>query len=129
MGNETKKSQNKIVLFGIGFIIGAIAMSIGVGGSVMLTPLLVGYLFYNLKDASSLGLFFVIFSSVAGFISLSLVGEMLYSEGLIVGIGSLVGVYFGIKMKQIVHIDNYKKYLLALNSFILIGMIYNIFLK
>jgi uncharacterized membrane protein YfcA len=104
-------------------------MSIGVGGSVMLTPLLVGYLFYNLKDASSLGLFFVIFSSVAGFISLSLVGEMLYSEGLIVGIGSLIGVYFGIKMKQMVHIDNYKKYLLILNSLILIGMLYQMFLK
>jgi uncharacterized membrane protein YfcA len=129
LGNETKKSHNKIVLFGIGFIIGAIAMSIGVGGSVMLTPLLVGYLFYNLKDASSLGLFFVIFSSVAGFISLSLVGEMLYSEGLIVGIGSLIGVYFGIKMKQMVHIDNYKKYLLILNSLILIGMLYQMFLK
>ncbi len=129
LGNETKKSQNKIVLFGIGFIIGAIAMSIGVGGSVMLTPLLVGYLFYNLKDASSLGLFFVIFSSVAGFISLSLVGEMLYYEGAIVAIASLIGVYFGIKMKQIVHIDNYKKYLLTLNSLILIGMLYKMFIK
>jgi uncharacterized membrane protein YfcA len=129
LGNETKKSQNKIVLFGIGFIIGAIAMSIGVGGSVMLTPLLVGYLFYNLKDASSLGLFFVIFSSVAGFISLSIVGEMLYYEGTIVAISSLVGVYFGIKMKQIVHIDNYKKYLLTLNSLILIGMLYKMFIK
>lgn len=129
LGNETKKSQNKIVLFGIGFIIGAIAMSIGVGGSVMLTPLLVGYLFYNLKDASSLGLFFVIFSSVAGFISLSIVGEMLYYEGTIVAISSLIGVYFGIKMKQIVHIDNYKKYLLTLNSLILIGMLYKMFIK
>jgi uncharacterized membrane protein YfcA len=129
LGNETKKSQNQIVLFGIGFIIGAIAMSIGVGGSVMLTPLLVGYLFYNLKDASSLGLFFVIFSSIAGFISLSLMGEMLYSEGLIVAVGSLIGVYFGIKMKQMVHIDNYKKYLLTLNSLILIGMLYKMFIK
>ncbi len=126
-GNEAKKTQNKPLLFLIGFIIGAIAMSIGVGGSVMLTPLLVGYLFYNLKDASSLGLFFVIFSSLAGFISLSLVGEMLYNEGLIVAIGSLIGVYFGIKMKHIVHIENYKKYLLTLNTLILISMLYKMF--
>jgi uncharacterized membrane protein YfcA len=129
LGNETKKSQNKALLFLIGFLIGAIAMSIGVGGSVMLTPLLVGYLFYNLKDASSLGLFFVIFSSIAGFISLSVIGEMLYYEGLIVGISSLIGVFIGIKMKQIVHIKNYKKYLLILNSLILIGMVYKMFIK
>ena len=129
LGNETQKSHNKALLFLVGFIIGAIAMSIGVGGSVMLTPLLVGYLFYNLKDASSLGLFFVIFSSVAGFISLSIVGEMLYYEGTIVAISSLVGVYFGIKMKHIVHIENYKKYLLILNSLILVGMVYKMFLK
>lgn len=127
LGNETKKSHNKVFLFLIGFIIGAIAMSIGVGGSVMLTPILVGYLFYNLKDASSLGLFFVIFSSIAGFISLSLIGEMLYYEGLIVALGSLLGVYFGIKMKNIVKIENYKKYLLTLNTLILFSMLYKMF--
>ncbi len=127
LGNKTQKSHNKALLFLIGFIIGAIAMSIGVGGSVMLTPLLVGYLFYNLKDASSLGLFFVIFSSIAGFISLSFAGEMLYAEGLVVGLSSLIGVYFGIKTKYIVHINNYKKYLLVLNTFILFSMLYKIF--
>ncbi len=127
LGNEAQKSHNKALLFLVGFIIGAIAMSIGIGGSAMLTPILVGYLFYNLKDASSLGLFFVIFSSIAGFISLAFAGEMLYNEGFIVGIGSLIGVYFGIKMKGIVHINNYKRYLLALNSLILLMMLYKMF--
>jgi len=128
IGNREKKTHNKPLLVFIGFIIGMIAMSIGVGGSVMLTPILVGYLFYNLKDASSLGLFFVIFSSIAGFLSLSYAGEMLYVEGFIVGIASLVGVYFGIKAKQIVHIKNYKIYLLILNTLILLGMLYQIFI-
>jgi uncharacterized protein len=123
-GESNKKEHNRFLLFLIGFIIGAIGSSIGVGGSVMLTPILVGYLFYNLKDASSLGLFFVVFSSIAGFISLSFLGDMLYSEGLIVGICSLVGVYFGIKMKNIVHIKNYKNYLLGINVTILIFMIF-----
>jgi len=128
-GEKTVKTHNKGLLFLIGFIIGAIGSTLGVGGSVMLTPLLVGYLFYNLKDASSLGLFFVVFSSVAGFISLSIAGGMLYNEGFIVAISSLLGVYFGIKMKHIVHIQNYKKYLLILNSLILIGMLYKMFIK
>ena len=120
------KEQNKVSLVFIGFIIGMIAMSIGVGGSVMLTPILVGYMFYNLKDASSLGLFFVIFSSIAGFISLSLSGNMLYVEGATVGIASLIGVYFGIKIKNIVNIKSYKNLILGLYTVILISLIFKL---
>ena len=118
-----RKVHSKIPLLIIGFFIGLIAMSIGVGGSVMLTPILVGYMYYNLKDASSLGLFFVVFSSIAGFISLSLAGHMLYFEGSLVGIASLIGVYFGIKIKNITNITSYKKLILTMYVIILISVI------
>lgn len=123
-GQNIQIPHNKFLLFLIGFVVGVVGSTIGVGGSVLLTPILVGYFFYNLKDASSLGLFFVIFSSIAGFISLAFFESILYSEGLIVGISSLFGVYFGIKIKNIVHIKNYKKYLLSINIIILLTMIY-----
>ena len=97
-----RKSHNKVTLLIIGFFIGIVAMSIGVGGSILLTPILVGFMKYDLKSATALGLFFVIFSSIAGFTSISLHGNMLYTEGAIVGIASLIGVYFGIKAKHIV---------------------------
>jgi len=121
------KSHNKFTLLIIGFFIGIVAMSIGVGGSIMLTPILVGFLRYDLKAATALGLFFVIFSSIAGFTSLSLNGHMLYTQGAIVGIASLIGVYFGIKVKNQVHSNSYKKYILVLNTIILIAMIYKTF--
>jgi uncharacterized membrane protein YfcA len=127
-GDESKKFHSTPLLFTIGFIIGMIAMSIGVGGAVMLTPILVGYLFYNLKDASSLGLFFVIFSSIAGFLSLSFAGEMLYSEGAVVGVASLLGVYFGVKLKHFVNMQNFKYFVLTLNVSILSFMVYKTFL-
>lgn len=120
---KEKKIHNKTSLLLIGFCIGIIAMSIGVGGSVMLTPILVSYMYYNLKDASSLGLFFVVFSSIAGFISLSLSGNMLYFEGSVVGIASLIGVYFGIKIRNATHIVSYKKLILGLYVIILISVI------
>jgi len=123
--HETK-THNKFLLILIGFIIGMIAMSIGIGGSVILAPILVGYMFYNLKDAASLGLFFVIFSSIAGFISLSLAGHMHFSEGAIVGISSLIGVYIGIKLKNSVNIKYYKQLTLFLYSMILISVIYKL---
>jgi len=125
--DENIPEQSILKLLIIGFFIGMIAMSIGVGGAVMLTPILATYLHYNLKIASAMGLFFVMFSSLAGFISLSFSGQMLYSEGFTVGIASLVGVYLGIKAKNIVHIKSFKNYILILYIIILVSMIFKIF--
>jgi uncharacterized membrane protein YfcA len=99
-------------------------MSIGVGGSILLTPILVGFLKYDLKAATALGLFFVIFSSISGLISTSYHGQMLFTEGAIVGIGSLIGVYFGIKVKDMVKATSYKNYVLLLNVIVLTIMLY-----
>ena len=121
--NDKVKRPNKIFLILIGMTIGMFAMSIGIGGTIMLTPLLVGFMRYNLKIATTLSLFFVVFSSIAGFISLSISDKMLYNEGLIVGIASLVGVYFGIKVKNMVNIKSYKTSVLVLFCVILIFMV------
>lgn len=121
---DERKTHNKFTLLLIGFFIGIVAMSIGVGGSILLTPILVGFMKYDLKSATALGLFFVIFSSIAGFTSISLHGHMLYTEGAIVGIASLIGVYFGIKAKHLVKATSYKQYILILNILILLAMLY-----
>lgn len=123
---EHKKNSNKFILFLIGGLIGAVAMSIGVGGSILLTPLLVRFLNYDLKKATSLGLFFVIFSSVAGFTSLTVHNQMLFQEGATVGLASLFGVYFGIKLKNKIKSTSYKRYILFLYLLILLSMLYKI---
>ncbi len=124
--SQNVKEHNKLLLLVIGFFIGMIAMSIGIGGSVILAPILVGYMLYNLKDATSLGLFFVMFSSIAGFLSLSFTGNMLFSQGAIVGIASLVGVYYGIKVKNKILVTSYKKLTLSLYVIILLVFIYKL---
>ena len=121
---EEKKDKSIFILLFIGFCIGILAMSIGVGGSILLTPILVGFLKYDLKAATALGLFFVIFSSIGGFISSSYHGQMLFTEGAMVGIGSLIGVYFGIKAKDMVKSTSYKNYVLTLYIIVLIIMLY-----
>ncbi|WP_419765013.1 MAG: sulfite exporter TauE/SafE family protein [Arcobacter sp.] len=122
--NKEEKKHSKFLLILIGAVVGMIAMSIGVGGSIMITPILVGLMNYNLKKATTLGLFFVMFSSSAGFISLSYSGHMLYSEGFTVGIASLLGVYLGIKVKNKINIKSYKKYVLFLYILTFLIMIY-----
>ena len=120
------KKPSKLYLILIGSLIGMIAMSIGVGGSIMLTPILVGFMHYNLKSATSLSLFFVMFSSIAGFISLSINDSLLFKEGIIVGVFSLFGVFIGIKLKSYIKMSSYKTLILSLYILILIAMVYKL---
>lgn len=127
---EVEQAQKSfIVLLIIGVFVGILAMSIGIGGSLLLLPILVRFLKYDLKIATALGLFFVIFSSTAGFISTALFGNMLFYEGLIIGVGSLFGVYFGIKIKEKTKSTSYKKYVLLLNVLVLSITIYKTFFE
>jgi uncharacterized membrane protein YfcA len=114
------KSLSKVLLFGIGFVIGIFAITLGIGGSIILTPLLVGLLHYPIKKAVSAGLFFVAFSSVAGMISRLSSGSIDFNNGLIVAVASLVGVTLGIWLKDHVTSKNHKMALLALYLFAIV---------
>jgi uncharacterized membrane protein YfcA len=116
------KSLPKPLLFGIGLIIGIFAITLGIGGSIILTPILVGLLQYPIKKAVSAGLFFVAFSSVAGLISRLSTGTIDFENGLTVATASLVGVSIGIWMKDHVTSKKHKISLLALYIFAL-GML------
>ncbi|WP_415406033.1 sulfite exporter TauE/SafE family protein [Sulfurovum sp. CS9] len=116
------KSLNTALLFGIGLGIGIFSITLGIGGSIILTPLLVGLLHYPLKKAVSAGLFFVVFSSVAGMISRLSSGTIDFNNGLIVAVASLVGVALGIWLKDHVTSKKHKAALLVLYVFAL-GML------
>ncbi len=88
------------LLFLLGICLGAIGMAIGVGGSMILVPILVGFVHMPIKKAVSAGLFFVVFSSIAGFISHMTVGHVDFQSGIIIGMASLFGVYLGIHLKD-----------------------------
>jgi uncharacterized membrane protein YfcA len=119
-------SHNPIKLIVIGFFIGLVAMSVGVGGSIMLTPILITYMNYSLKNASSLGLFFVVFSSIAGFISFASHDLLLYKEGFTIGMVSLFGVFLGVKTKSIMNVGSYKNIILFMYISVFMFMIYKI---
>lgn len=125
---KVEKKANKILLFIIGFVIGAISMSIGVGGSLILVPILVGFLHVPLKKATSAGLFFVVFSSVSGLISHTLHGYVDYQSGVIIGLASLAGVYAGIHLKHHkINVSLQRKLLIMLYLLIVLYLLYRIF--
>lgn len=110
------KSVNRVILFGVGALIGVFSISLGVGGSILLTPILASFLHYPIKKAVSAGLFFVAFSSIAGLISHLTVGEMDLGQGLYVAVASLLGVYIGIWLKDHVTSSKHKLYLVIMYS-------------
>jgi len=114
-------------LFFIGIFVGAIAISVGVGGAILITPILVGFLKYKLKTTVSLSLFFVVFSSISGFISQSLAGHINYLEGFTIGFGSLFGTYVGVKLYHKIDTKIHKKILLIWYIFIFFAMIYKLY--
>jgi uncharacterized membrane protein YfcA len=118
----------KPVLFGVGAVIGLLAISMGIGGSILLTPILVGLLHYPLKKAVSAGLFFVVFSSVAGFVSLSITGHIDYWHGFLVGAASLIGVHMGIWLAARTGHKKHKNALIVLYIIILALMLKKVLL-
>ncbi len=92
----------------IGSGIGIFSGMLGVGGSILMTPILVSFLGFSLKKSSAVGLFFVMFSSFSSFVSLSYFGLMDYKHGLLLGIGSLVGIWIGIWLLKKIKVTHYK---------------------
>jgi uncharacterized membrane protein YfcA len=117
------KTLNKGLLFIIGVVIGIFSITLGIGGSIILTPLLVGLLHYPIKKAVSAGLFFVVFSSIAGMISRLSIGTIDFSNGLVVAVASLAGVAIGIWLKDHVTSKNHKIALLVLYVFALLMLV------
>ncbi len=105
--------ESRFLLFVIGMFVGSIAISIGIGGALFLTPIMVGFLHFDIKRAVSTSLLFVVFSSISGLISFSINGLIDYRSGLILGVGSLIGVYFGAKRSHVIKRDRQKRLLLV----------------
>jgi uncharacterized membrane protein YfcA len=110
--SDKKEINNKLLFLAVGFLVGLIAISVGVGGAVMITPILVGLLHYDLKKAVSLSLFFVVFSSTSGFLSMSYHNLIDYKLGFLVATFSLIGTFIGIKTYHTINPKNHKKQLL-----------------
>ncbi len=122
--NQEFQPPSKLILVSIGLVIGFFAISIGVGGSLLLVPILVGFFHYNIKKAIATGLFFVIFSSLSGVITFALNGAILYYEGVIIGLSAIFGVRLGIWLGHLSSDKLRKQLLLIFYSIIAIYLAY-----
>ncbi len=95
----------------IGGFIGIFSGMLGVGGSILMTPILVSFMGFPLKKASAVGLFFVIFTSVSAFATLLWLGMINLHAGMIMALSSLIGIVLGIWLLNRVNVTHYKQVL------------------
>jgi len=97
----------------IGSGIGVLSGMLGVGGSILMTPILVGFMGFPLKKASAVGLFFVMFTSVSAFVTMVSLGLVNLHAGLIMALSSLLGIMLGIWLLHKTKVTHYKKILVV----------------
>lgn len=124
-GEKKRKSLFFNLIIGLG--IGMIAGMLGVGGSILLIPILVGYLNYTTKEAVTVGLFFVMFSSLAAFFTLAGLGYVDYAKGLVVALASLAGVRAGQFAVSKTDIKSHKNWTVVMYTVLFLLTAYKIF--
>ncbi|MDP3266945.1 MAG: sulfite exporter TauE/SafE family protein [Sulfuricurvum sp.] len=109
---------NRPLYVAIGSFIGLFSGMLGVGGAILMTPILVSFMGFDLKKASAIGLFFVIFTSASAFVTLGLLGMLNWQAGLIMAFSSLLGIGIGIYFVHKIQLKHYKQVLVAFYSII-----------
>ena len=108
--------SKNIILFCAGAFTGIFAISLGIGGGLLIAPILAYFLGYDSKKVTSLSLFFIIFASVSGsisFLRLDVINHLIIYKGIIVGIASMIGVLIGIKIMEKLRLSSHRKFLLC----------------
>jgi uncharacterized membrane protein YfcA len=93
----------------LGLFIGVISSVLGIGGTIFLIPILVGFFGFTTKSSSVVSLFFVIFTSTSSFVTLYYLGYVDLAKGSVVALVSMIGVKLGIwATKRVSHIFHKK---------------------
>jgi uncharacterized membrane protein YfcA len=87
-------------LAGIGLVAGFFGALFGVGGGIVIVPLLVLVLRFDQRRASATSLAAILVSSIAGAATYALHGEVKPGAAALVGIPAVAGVLIGAALQQ-----------------------------
>jgi len=102
----------------VGSLVGVLSGMLGVGGSILMTPILVSFMGFELKKASAIGLFFVMFTSLSALVTFAVLGMLNWYAGTVMALSSLAGIGLGIWLVDKVHLRHYKQTLVIFYIFI-----------
>ena len=92
-------------LIGIGLVSGFFSALFGVGGGIVIVPLLVLLLGFGQRPASGTSLAAILVSALAGASTYALHGEVRPGAAALVGVPAVVGVVLGTSLQQRIPVD------------------------
>lgn len=114
---ELSPIAKSLILIISGAIVGVFAISLGIGGGLQLAAILGYFLGYDSKKVTRLSLCYIIFASSAGAFSFfreGFIDENIFLKGIIVALGSLIGVFIGTKIMEKIQLKSHKIALLCI---------------
>lgn len=87
-------------LVAIGAAAGIFSAVFGVGGGILVVPLLIALLGYDTRTATATSLAAIIYVAVWGTIAHGALGNVEYGNALLVGIPAMLGVTGGVALKR-----------------------------
>ncbi len=85
-------------LVAIGVVGGVLSGLLGVGGGIVMVPLLVFWLRYGQRDAHAISLGAIVPISIAGIATYGIAGQVRYWQAIALAAGSVVGARFGARL-------------------------------
>ncbi len=87
-------------LVGVGAVAGFLGALFGVGGGIVIVPLLVTFMSFDQRRAGATSLAAILLSSAAGAITYALHGDVKVGAALLVGVPAVCGVLAGVALQQ-----------------------------
>ena len=113
-----------LILFALVFVIAAAGSVIGIGGGILIVPLLSAYFGYSVKEATVVSLFFIAFTATASFFTLIFLGYVFFDYALLVAAFSIAGVQGGVLLKKRLSPAVHRRILLGFYAVLLAIFIY-----
>jgi uncharacterized membrane protein YfcA len=92
-------------LIGIGLVSGFFSALFGVGGGIVIVPLLVLLVGFGQRRAAGTSLAAILVSALAGALTYGLHGEVRPGAAALVGVPAVIGVVLGTSMQQRIPVD------------------------
>lgn len=100
MDEATSVRRHRTALVGAGALAGLVSALFGVGGGIVVVPILVGFAGYDAKRATSTSLAAIILIAIWGTIAQGALGNVDWRVAALVGVPAMLGVTVGVGIKQ-----------------------------
>jgi uncharacterized membrane protein YfcA len=97
---NTEVSSRTLALVGIGLVAGFFSGVLGVGGGILVVPLLIGLVAYEPKPAMAASLAAILFTSAAAGASHAQAGHVAWADAAFVGLPAVGGAILGAWLHQ-----------------------------